>query len=367
MTEQEAYVTLNMLPKVGPVTVRHLLEHFGNPQRILISSLAELKRVPGVRAPAAASIANWQRQVDPVAEIRAAEQSGVTIITAADDDYPPMLTDLYDPPLCLYLSGDRKALEMCNKLSIAFVGSRHVTHYGVTVTDRLASAAAAAGWCVVSGLAVGVDTGAHRAVVKGGGRTVAVIGSGLASLYPSENVDLARKICTSGGAVVSEFPLQRKPDRQTFPMRNRIIAALSLGTVVVEAGHKSGSLITANQALDLGRHVFAVPGPITSPQSSGCHKLLRDGATLVENFGDISDALGMLLTITPNQHEPRLLPELNEAEQTLVNLLQKGPIGADDLVVQSGLPPHEALSTLLMLEIKKVALQLPGRRYELRT
>ena len=137
--------------------------------------------------------------------------------------------------------------------------------------------------------------------------------------------------------------------------------------MVVEAGHKSGSLITANQALDLGRHVFAVPGPITSPQSSGCHKLLRDGATLVENFGDISDALGMLLTITPNQHEPRLLPELNEAEQTLVNLLQKGPIGADDLVVQSGLPPHEALSTLLMLEIKKVALQLPGRRYELRT
>lgn len=366
MTDQEAYVTLNLLPQVGPVTVRRLLEAFGTPQRVLQARSSELAKVSGIRRNAANTIANWRQHASATDELALAARAGVQVITMADEAYPAMLRELYDPPLCLYVRGRLEAFDACASCSIALVGSRRITHYGHTVTEQLAAAATRGGWCVVSGLALGVDTVAHRTTLTGQGTTVAVIGSGLGRIYPSDNVTLAREIAESG-AVVSELPFNTPPDKRWFPMRNRIIAALSQGTIVVEAAHKSGALITAQQALDLGRNVFAVPGPVTAPQSRGCHRLLREGATLVESFGDVLDAFGLLLKTTPApEQQPRLFPDLGAEEQVLVDLLSAGEQSADELVHASGLAAHQTLATLLMLEVKKVIIQLPGRRYQLR-
>ncbi|MDD3694569.1 MAG: DNA-processing protein DprA [Lentisphaeria bacterium] len=369
MDTRAAYLILNLLPGIGPGKVKQLLACFASAEEIFTRPESALLRVPGIGARLASVIRNWQKHCDLEAELRLAQAAGVYIVTQEDAAYPALLKEIYDPPICLYVRGELEALQRCRQ-SLAIVGSRHTSNYGLQMAASLAAAAACAGWTVVSGLARGIDTAAHRAVVQAGGCTVAVIGSGLCRLYPPENQGLAEQICAAGGAVVSEFPLQQPPDKRNFPMRNRIISGMSKGTLVVEAGLYSGSLITAGQAVAQNRSVFAVPGRADSPFSRGCHNLLRDGARLVETFLDVQEEFSML----PNLQIKAAEQAADEArEQTVLlssleyDIWQKigeEKPGIDDLLAQCPEPPSKILGSLLIMEIKQVLRQLPGKRVQ---
>lgn len=374
MDKRTATLVLNMLPGIGPLRVRQLLSIFGDPDNILSAPTNELARIPGIGAQLAETIRNWTSHCDLDRELDLIERGGVTLVTRDDPVYPDLLGEIHDPPLCLYVRGDSAALQR-SRYAIAFVGSRRTTHYGTRTAQQLAEAAALAGWVVVSGLARGIDTVAHRATVDAGGSTIAVLGSGLARVYPQDNVELARRITENKGAVISEFPMTFRPDRRTFPMRNRIIAGLSRGCVVVEAGARSGSLITANQALEQGRQVFAVPGPVTSPQSRGCHQLIKEGAKLVENLGDILEEFAQppslfppgSLETAPSSEDTATESacddlHLSPLERKLMGLLAQGELGVDELIAHAGEPAPNVLTALLNLEMRHLVRQLPGKR-----
>ncbi len=390
MENREAWIILNSISGIGPVRALQLLSVFGEPRRVLAASEKELAQVSGIGEVLAPAVASWRQTVDLKGELDLAHRAGVCIVTRDDPEYPERLRDIHDPPLCLYVRGDAPAVFGRLRQSLAIVGSRHTTTYGVGMAQNLATAAALAGWVVVSGLARGIDTVAHQATVAAKGCTIAVLGSGLAHLYPQENTGLARAIVEAGGALVSEFPMRFPPDRRAFPMRNRIISGLTAGTLVVEAGIQSGSLITAAQALEQGRAVFAVPGRVDSPQSRGCHALIKDGAALVENFADI---LGELETLPGLRPPHRLRPSadggsedaaeggadsatpppeedfgaLTDLERRLVALVRReGECAIDTLIAGTGEPAHRVLSALVALEMRRVLNQLPGRRVTLR-
>ena len=366
MDRRLAYVILNLLPGIGPRKMQQLVQCFGAPENIFSASETDLLRLAGIGNRLSQVLQHWEKYCDPDAELRLAQAAGVYLVTCEDTAYPPLLKAIHDPPICLYVRGDLRALESCRQ-SIAIVGSRHTTSYGLQMATTLAAAAASAGWTVVSGLARGIDTAAHKAVVNAKGCTIAVIGSGLCHLYPQDNLPLAEQICASGGAVISEFPLNHLPDKRNFPMRNRIISGLSRGTLVVEAGLFSGSLITAAQALDQNRTVFAVPGRVDTPFSRGCHSLLRDGARLVETFQDVEEEFSML----PNLQVRAVEKEASEQDAKPVELaplefaiwekLGEQEIPIDELLDQCAEPPSRILGMLLMLEIKQVIRQLPGK------
>ena len=366
MDIRSAYLILNLLPGIGPGKAKQLLASFENVPDIFSSTEAELLRIPGIGSRLATVIRNWHKYCDIQAELRLAQAAGVYIVTPEDAAYPALLKEIYDPPICLYLRGALRALERTRQ-SLAIVGSRHTSSYGLRMADTLATAAANAGWTVVSGLARGIDTAAHRAVVNAGGCTVAVIGSGLCRLYPPENLGLAEQICAGGGAVISEFPLQQPPDKRNFPIRNRIISGMSKGTLVVEAGLHSGSLITAGQAVAQNRTVFAVPGRADSPFSRGCHNLLRDGARLVETFLDVQEEFSMLpnLQIKAAERKADAAREktvfLNKLEYGIWLKIGEDKLGIDDLLAQCSEPPSKILGSLLIMEIKQVLRQLPGK------
>jgi DNA processing protein len=368
---------LNALPGIGPMRVAHLLACLGEPAAVLAASEARLARIPGIGATLATVIHHWAEHFDLAAELALVERAGVSLLTRDDAEYPPLLREIHDPPLCLYVRGDRAVLGRTRN-ALAIVGSRHTTPYGMSMAQTLAAAAALAGWTVVSGLARGIDTAAHRAVVELGACTVAVLGSGLARLYPQENVDLARRIVETGGILCSEFPMRSAPDKRGFPMRNRIIAGMTLGTLVVEAGTQSGSLITANAALEQGRQVFAVPGRVDSPQSRGCHALIKDGAKLVETFADVLSEFSGQLPLaaappacTAAADAPAAaaagVAALSPLEQVITErLAQDGESAIDDLIVRTGEPAARVLGALVTLEMRHLVSQLPGRRVALR-
>jgi len=367
---RRAYQILNLLPGIGPMRVAQLLSLFSSPAAILAASAAELARVPGIGGKLAATIADWEKQCDLDRELAMVEQAGVLVLTREDSDYPALLAEIHDPPLCLYVRGAPAAVAR-TRGGIAIVGSRRTTSYGTMMAERLATAASVAGWPVVSGLARGIDAVAHRAALTAGGTTVAVLGCGLAYVYPQENLDLARRIVAEGGALVSEFPMTCRPDKRNFPMRNRIISGLTRGTIVVEAGFESGSLITAATALDQGRSVFAVPGRVDSPQSRGCHALIRDGARLVESFQDVAEEFsglpGLDLAVESDRgaatcRKPSPDLTLTDLERKLLSLLDENETAIDALIVAAGESPAQVLSTLLLLEMKRLVKQLPGRR-----
>ena len=353
--------------------VNQLLGVLGGPEHILTADTKTLRRVAGIGPELAGRIAGWRGDVDLDAEKQLAERAGVAIVTREDADYPSALHELRDPPLCLYVRGELNALRSMNH-AVAIVGSRRTTRYGVRMARHLSSGAAFAGWTVVAGLARGIDSVAHQAALDASGCTVAVLGSGLGRIYPQENVELARQMAESGGAVVSEFPMMFPPDKRTFPMRNRIIAGMTKGSVVVEAGLKSGSLITANLALDQGRQVFAVPGPVDSPQSRGCHQLLKDGASLVESFADVVDGLTLLFpqmkrepaVPSPSQShtaggEPDL-PELEGTQRKVFEYIATGEASMDELISALDESPSQVLSAVVQLEMRRIVRQLPGKR-----
>ena len=271
MDDKRAFICLNLVPGVGPVKVNRLIDCFGSAAEIFNQGFKNLRGVEGIGPKLAELIVAGPDRYNPEEEITLADQAGVQIITRNCKEYPELLRHIADPPLVLYVKGNLDTLNEGNN-SIALVGSRRPSHYGLSMAKSISVSAVSAGWVVVSGLAIGIDTAAHRAVVEADGKTIAVLGSGLGRLYPQDNLELARKI-TQKGAVISEFPMNYPPDKRSFPMRNRIISGICSGTVVVEAGLKSGTLITADQAADQGRTVFAVPGRADQPHSRGCHKL----------------------------------------------------------------------------------------------
>jgi DNA processing protein len=362
MTSQEALVALNMLPKIGPVRVRRLLETFGNPASILAAAKDRLMQVDGIGEETAKILHAWQDHADPTAEMREATQRGISIVTQEDEDYPAPLRESYDPPLLLYVWGK---LEPRDKHAISVVGSRRATIYGSQATKKLSYQIAQAGFTIISGLARGIDTAAHEAAVAANGRTIAVLGSGLAKLFPQENLALAEKIASGFGAVVSEFPLNTSPDKQTFPMRNRIVAAWARAVLVVECPAWSGSLITANLASEYGKPIFAVPGPIDKPTSAGCNQLIRDGATLVADASHLLDDLGQLPFARQASHtEPAAeIPELPEEEAAVFAAVTEAESPVDMIIERSGLPAHVVTANLMKLEMLRLVRAFPGFRY----
>jgi DNA processing protein len=368
MTPREAYIALNMVPNVGPVRVRALIEAFGEPQAILAARRDELLRVENIGAEVAQSIVNWRQHVDLDAELARIEKAGVQVVTREDAEYPKHLREIYDPPLALYVRG---SLGEGDPHAVAIVGSRRTTLYGQEMARKLAYQLARVGVTVVSGAARGIDTCAHRGALQAKGRTVAVLGCGVDVAYPPENKELLGQIAAKGGAVVSEFPMGTKPDRQTFPMRNRVISGWSLGVLVVEANARSGALITAGFAAEQGRQVFAVPGRADSALSKGSNHLIKDGAKLTE---DVEDILSEFEYLFPNIKKAEQAAasggedrgtgsslKFSEVEQKVLAAIGDEEVVMDDIIRRSGLTTACVSATLLALEMKRIVKQLPGK------
>jgi DNA processing protein len=360
---REDLVALNMVDGIGPVHYGALVERLGSARAALAAPLAAIGQVRGIGPQTARRIAESRGDADGVRELALAAEHGITVLTLADEGYPARLREIHDPPPVLYVAGE---IAEADRLAVALVGSRRATHYGRTQSRRLATGLAACGVCVVSGLARGIDTAAHRGALEGGGRTIAVLGNGLLRCYPRENRQLMEAV-REQGAVVSEFPLERGPDATHFPRRNRVISGLSRAVVVVEAGLRSGALITATQALEQGREVLAVPGKVDSAVSRGVHRLLRDGAKLVEAVEDILEELGPDAPAPPAAGEadrPAAEPAgLGAAERKALGVLSSDPLAMDEIIRRSGLGAPEASSALTMLALKKLAVELPGKTF----
>jgi DNA processing protein len=364
MDAREALVALNLIEHVGPVRVRQLLEHFGEAPAILRASRAQLLQAKGIGEETANSIASWEKTIDLAAELKRIQEFNCRIVTQEDPEYPELLRQIYDPPIVLYVKGQ---LALKDKNSVALVGSRMTTHYGIEVARKLAYQLAYLGVTVVSGGARGIDSAAHQGALSGKGRTISVLGTGINIVTPPENVELFQRI-TEHGALVTQFPFNRPPDKQSFPIRNRIVAGMTLGTVVVEANLTSGALITANFAVEYGRQVFAVPGRIDSPRSKGCHDLIKKGAKLCEGAEDILSEFEYLFPVSnkpPSAGETGVLPalELSPNEQKAYDALSNEEITIDDVIRKSGLPASAVSVALLSLEMKRLIRQLPGKLF----
>jgi len=359
---------------IGPVTFGRLLNHFGSPERALGASVGELTRVDGIGSRTAERIAASRGRVNAVAEIELAAKLGVWIIHLQDECYPALLRQIYDPPPVLYVKG---TLTEADNLCVAIVGSRRCSLYGSEQASRFAHILAASGFTICSGMAYGIDTAAHQGALAAGGRTIAVQGCGLANVFPPENSKLFGAIAESG-ACISELPLAFQPLAENFPPRNRIIAGLSLGTIVIEAGSNSGSLITAKAALEYNREVMAVPGKIDSPLSRGTNRLIKQGAKLVDSVEDIMEALGYIgnrlnehatsvaAAVTAKAEMPlfdvgRL--NLSEAEKSVFDCLNKDPVHVEQVIAESELPAGSVNAAIVSLRLKGLIKQLPGNMF----
>ncbi|MEO7298555.1 MAG: DNA-processing protein DprA [Verrucomicrobiota bacterium] len=364
MDSREAFVALNMIEHVGPVRVRQLLEHFGEAPAILGASKSQLLRARGIGEEVAESISKWEKQVDLTGELKRIQDYGCNVVTQDDENYPELLKQIYDPPIVLYVKGE---LMTKDKNSVAMVGSRMTTPYGMDVARKLSYQLAYIGVTVVSGGARGIDTAVHQGAMSGKGRTIAVMGTGINIVFPPENAELFQRI-SENGAVITQFPFNRKADKQSFPIRNRIVAGMTMGTVVVEANLTSGALITANMAVEYGRQVFAVPGRIDSPRSKGCHELIKKGAKLCEGAEDILSEFEYLFP-TSNRpagaSETGTLPAitLSENEQKIYDTLSEQESSIDEVIRGSGLPSSTVSVALLGLEMKRLIRQLPGKMF----
>ncbi len=315
--------------------------------------------MPGIGQEAAVAIAAWESTIDLSGELARIRDYGCRILSQRDDDYPPLLRQIYDPPIVLYVHGQ---LTAGDKNSIAVVGSRQTTHYGVEVARKLGFQLAYSGVTVVSGGARGIDTAAHQGALNAKGRTIAVLGTGINIVFPPENFELFRRI-SANGAVITQFPFHRPADKQSFPIRNRIVAGMTLGTVVVEANLTSGALITANMAVDYGRQLFAVPGRIDSPRSKGCHDLIKKGAKLCEGVDDIFGEFEYLFPVRARPDEQGGLGTLHlvEDEQRILAVLDTTELHMDEIIRNSGLSSSVVSVALLGLEMKRLVRQLPGK------
>ena len=359
MTHLEACVALNMIPQMGPVRLRRLLDAFGSAEQILLARHDQLAAIDGITRPLAENITRWQDHADPTAELKKTADLGAHVITAQDDEYPSALREIHDPPIVLYVRG---GITDRDRQAIAVVGSRKATHYATESAKKLSFQIAYAGLTIVSGLARGIDTAAHQGALAAKGRTIAVIGSGLGCLYPPENAELAERIAASG-AVISEFPIDTAPDRQTFPIRNRIVTGCSFGVLVVEAGANSGALISANMAAEQGRTLYAVPGRIDQPAGLGSNRLIQQGAKLVITAADVLDDLPLIFRVTPELPAAATPAELTANQQKVFDALGSEEASFDSVMMTSGLTAAAVSSNLLALEMRRLVKQLPGKRF----
>lgn len=369
LSERQAHLVLNGLPGIGPVTVRRLLDSFDHdPRAVLSAKTISLQRVQGVGEESARTLTHWQEHFDLEKEEARLAKGGIRFIIPHDDDYPPLLKEIYDPPIGLYSKGP---LAITRK-TVAIVGSRHTTLYGQSVARRLGSELARLGICVASGLARGIDTAAHEGALEVGGPTAAVLGCGIDIIYPPENIELYRRI-ENEGALISEFKLGARASKTTFPMRNRLLSGMSLAVVVVESDRSGGSMITAKFAGEQGRQVFAVPGRIDQAGSRGCHQLIRDGATLLTCVEDLLEELQFageqlqmpLAGETDSPATPAV--DLTETEaQVFQQLAEKGLLSADELAESLSLAVNEVAATLMMLELKKCVVKRADGTFEAR-
>ncbi len=351
---------LALVSGVGPRLRKALLERFGAAAAVLDAAPSQLREVPGIGPKLASRLAAARDEIDVDKVLATCREHAIQILTDADSSYPRLLTEIHDPPPVLFMQGQFRPEDA---LSIAIVGSRHATHYGLAQAERLAASLARAGLTIVSGLARGIDAAAHRGALAAGGRTIAVLGSGLLNLYPPEHAALAAQV-SAQGALISEAPPHSPPLAGAFPQRNRIISGLSLGVIVVEASTQSGALISARHAMEQGREVFAVPGRVDNRLAHGCHRLIRDGAKLVETADDVLEELGPLVTPAMQAdgreiHHPAELA-LNEVEQQVLAAVRSEPTTVDAVVVASRLPVQQVLATLSVLEMRRLVRRLSG-------
>ena len=409
-----AIFRLHLTEGIGAVTYKKFIRAFGSPEAALAAPRSRLAEVGGIGGKRASTIAGARSQSAERAEeeLELAGEHGARVVTLEDEEYPRALRTIFDPPLVLYVKGE---ITKRDGLALAIVGSRRSSYYGRSQAENIAAHMAGLGFTIVSGLARGIDSAAHRGALAGKGRTIAVLGNGLAKVYPPENEDLAAEVAAHG-AVVSEFPMKTEPTRENFPKRNRVISGLALGVLVVEGNLRSGALITARAAMEQGREIFALPGKVDSPLARGPHSLIKDGAKLVEGHQDILDELGPSADVLglsdeegqvseeeaapakaegeaseqapaddeeeagESRKEPgqlasgsagarqkagpsKAFPGLSSSERKLYDCLSTDPRSIDDITEETEMSPAEVSAGLLVLEIRRLAKQLPGKMF----
>ncbi len=365
------HLRLARVPDIGPIRARKLVGHFGTAQAVFEASVSQLERVDGIGTKTANTLFRSRSDDGLEAEIAKAADAGVRIICSQDDEYPKALQHIPDPPTCLYIRGN---IQPADAVAIGIVGTRRCSHYGHEQAVRFAELLARAGFTIVSGLARGVDADAHRGALRGVGRTLAVLGNGLGTIYPPEHGELAEEIETRG-ALLSELPIDEGPDPANFPGRNRIIAGLSLGVIVIEAGARSGALITARLATEYNREVFALPGGIDRPhQNAGSNALIRKGeAKLVTCLEDVLDELGRvgdIMRFSPEKADqqagaatPAAAANLAPHEKAIFEAVSQGIEDIEDICNQCALPSSKVSSSLTLLQLRGLIRQLPGNRF----
>jgi DNA processing protein len=355
------WLALSLIPGLGSVGIKMLVTKFGAPEAVFQATPSELATVEGLRKEIAGRITRREFLVDPSKVAKKIQRLGVRILTYAETGYPPLLREIHDPPMLLFLKGKEIPL---NNTFISVVGSRNPTPYGLKTAEEIAQGLARRSLGIVSGMARGIDSAAHWGCLGGKGFTVAVLGTGIDVIYPASNKKLFEQI-TEHGAVITEFPLGTPPEPKNFPIRNRIISGLSKGTVVVEATKNSGSLITAELSLEQGREVFAVPGSVHSFKSTGCHHLIKQGAKLVENSDDVLDELGMNYPFAQKTDTLKgpPLPIMEDNEKTIFEIIGDFPLHIDEIAKEAGLEPGTVSSTLMKMELKGLVRQLPGKLF----
>ena len=364
-------IALTLIPGLGSKRVRHLVQECDQLENLFKLSKTQLRSYEGVgeaTALAILSFKNWDLVDQQIADT---DKIGAQIITMRDPEYPNLLKEIYDPPILFWLKGNPDAL---SKPGVAIVGTRNASTYGKKQAEKFTTKLAEKGLCIFSGLAYGIDTIGHQAALKAGSVTVAVLGSGIDNLYPKSNTDIANEIVRSGGAVISEFPLGTLPDKNNFPLRNRVVSGLSLGVVVIESGIKGGSMITAELALDQNREVFAIPHHLENASGTGCNYLIKKGAAkLVQVIDDILVELPIDFESDGNSSKelPKQTPgwkefNLDKLSTSICEQLEKGAIQIDDLADELNLHTSELLVALLQLEMQDIVTQKAGKIFELR-
>ncbi|MDA3960025.1 MAG: DNA-processing protein DprA [Planctomycetota bacterium] len=363
MPDAAAYLRLALVPGLGSITAHRLLDIVDTPAEVFNLPMRNLQAVDGIGGERARRIVDPRGNETVEAEQARCHQLGLRIVTLADPDYPKALRALSDPPLALWIKG---SYEEQDRVGIAVVGPRTPSSYGHRQARLFSQGLARGGATVISGLARGIDTVAHEAALAVNGRTIAVIGSGFDHLYPKENADLAERIADGHGCVLSEFPCATRPNQGTFPRRNRVVAALALATLVIEAGQRSGALITARLSGELGKEALVLPGPIDRPEHVGSNKLLRDGATLITSLDDVYQELPPLATMAaastagPADENNSHTTSLSQRERDIYKLLSDDPRSVDDLQRVCQLPSSQVTATMISLELRRLARKTPG-------
>ncbi|MFC1598841.1 DNA-processing protein DprA [Patescibacteria group bacterium] len=360
LTDLKYWLAINQFTKIGPNRFKKLYNYFPTMQQAWQASNLELQKA-GIEPNIAQEFIIKKNQINPDQELDKLQQENIQVITIKDEAYPKLLKEIFYPPALLYIKGNLANLN--HHYNIAVVGTRKISAYGQQITPEIVAPLVKNGFIITSGLALGIDALAHQTTLQTKGKTIAILGSGIdkQSIYPSSNRYLANSILQNQGTIISEFPIATMPLKQNFPARNRIIAGLTLGTIVLEAGQRSGALITAYLALENNREVFAVPGPLTSPTSIGTHKLIQQGAKLITGYEDILQELN-LPEQTLFKNDPKILPENKEQELILANLNLQ-PTHIDQLIKNTNLPPQIINSQLSLMEMNGMIKNLGSQNY----